>query len=152
MNSKKSFSRFSKKIMTKKEKKVTLQVLISADLYKKLVELAPQLYGTTRGSLSYVVEEALRLYLEPRLHAQTHTNPARKVRLVYSQVVEQVKQILNISFAPHEVPEKILDLAISEVRGSDPRTVEKWKSTFLKMGLARVVGGLKPNRVFELIA
>jgi len=129
-----------------------LHVLISEDVYRMLVELAPQIYGEKkhRGALSAIVEEALRLYLEPR-HTQIHTNPKRSVRIVYSQVVEKIKEVLHISFKPEEVPEKILDLAISEVRGSDWRTIEKWKDIFMKSGLIKPVGGNPPNRIFELI-
>jgi len=133
-----------------KEKK-QLKVYISPEVYELLQKLAPQIYGRPYGSLSAIVEEALRLYLEPRLHTQIHTNPKRSVRIVYNQVVEKVKEILHLSFKPEEVPEKILDLAISEVRGSDWRTIEKWKDIFTKSGLIKPVGGNPPNRIFELI-
>jgi len=130
-----------------------LHVLVSEDVYKMLIEIAPLIYGTNkyRGAVSAIVEEALRQYLEPRLHTQIHTNPKRSVRIVYNQVVEKVKEILHLSFKPEEVPEKILDLAISEVRGSDWRTIDKWKDVFTKSGLIKPVGGNPPNRIFELI-
>jgi len=130
-----------------------LHVLISEDVYRMLVEIAPLVYGANkyRGAVSAIVEEALRLYLEPRLHTQIHTNPKRSVRIVYSHVVDKIKEILHLSFKPEEVPEKILDLAISETRGSDWRTIEKWKEIFMKSGLIKPVGGSPPNRIFELI-
>jgi hypothetical protein len=49
------------------------------------------------------------------------------VRVVYQQVKEKVKEIMKLDYYPDEIPEKILDLAIAEVRGSDPRTINKWK-------------------------
>jgi len=49
------------------------------------------------------------------------------------------------------VPEKVLDQAISEVRGSDPRTLKKWKNIFQKSGLIKYIGGLPPNRIVELL-
>ena len=109
------------------------------------------MYGKGRGGISYVVEEALKQWLYPRLHTQTHTNPKHSVRLIYGQVVEAVKNILCFPEKPKEVPEKILDLAIAEVRGSDPRTVEKWKRVFRQQGLIKFAGGFYPNRIVELL-
>ena len=126
---------------------------ISRDLYEQLVRVAPSIYGKKRfrGAISYVVEEALRHYLLPRLHTQIHTNPKHSVRLIYEQVVEEVKSILNLPFKPKEVPEKILDLAIAETRGSDPRTIQKWKEVFKQQGLIKFAGGFPPNRIVELL-
>jgi hypothetical protein len=67
------------------------------------------------------------------------------------QVKEKVKEILNLDYTPDEVPEKILDQAISEVRGSDPRTINKWKSLFERSKLIKYIGGFPPNRVVELM-
>ena len=145
-----SSTRGRKKVVTK-DGKVVLQVLISRDLYEKLVQVAPAIYGKTHGSVSYVVEEALKQYLLPRLHTQTRTNPRGSIRRVYNEIVEKVKEIMHLDFKPTEVPEKILDLAISETRGSDPRTIEKWKSLLSRSGLIKFVGGVKPNRIVELL-
>ncbi len=41
-----------------------LNVLIDAELYNKLVELAIRKTGRLRGGLALVVEEALRAYIE----------------------------------------------------------------------------------------
>ena len=133
--------------------KVRLEVLIDREVYELLTKLAPSIYGQGkyRGALSYVVEEALRHYLVPRLHTQTHTNPRHSIRLVYERVVDKLKEITHLPFKPKEVPEKVLDLAIAEVRGSDPRTVAKWKATFERSGLIKFVGGHAPNRMVELL-
>ena len=73
------------------------------------------------------------------------------VRLVYNQVIEKVKEITALSYKPDEIPEKILDQAIAEVRGSDPRTIRKWKNIFEKAGLIKFIGGFPPNRIVELL-
>lgn len=133
------------------EDKVQLKVYISRDIYELLVELAPNIYGQYKGALSHVVEEALKVYLLPRQHTQIHTNPKLSVRNVYYKVKEKIKEITHNPVI-FEVPEKILDLAISEIRGSDPRTIAKWKKLFIEQGLIKYVGGNYPNRIFELIA
>ncbi|RLG76837.1 MAG: hypothetical protein DRO14_03255 [Thermoprotei archaeon] len=43
--------------------KRVLHVLVSEDVYRKLVEVAPRVYGVARGGMSALVDEALRLYL-----------------------------------------------------------------------------------------
>jgi hypothetical protein len=137
-----------------KKGKKRLEVLIDEELYKLLIEVAPSIYGEGkyRGALSYVVEEALRQYLLPRLRTtSTQNNPKRGVKYVYMQVKEKAKEILNLDYPPDEVPEKVLDQAISEVRGSDPRTINKWKNIFQKSGLIKYIGGLPPNRIVELL-
>jgi len=133
--------------------KVHLHVVISREVYDLLVKMAPEIYGegVYRGALSHVVEEALRSYLLPRARTQIRANPTHRVREVYEQVVERARELLRQPVKPKEVSERILDMAISDVRGSDPRTIEKWKRVFEKMGLIRHVRGAKPNRVFELL-
>jgi hypothetical protein len=131
-----------------------LHVLIDEELYKLLIETAPGIYGQSRyrGALSYIVEEALRHYLLPLAHTKsTQNNPRLGIRSVYNMVVEKIKEIMHYDFKPTEIPEKILDQAIAEVRGSDPRTLKKWKSTFQKSGLIKYIGGSPPNRIVELL-
>jgi hypothetical protein len=130
--------------------KRTLTILIPEDLYKQLVDVAVNWYGKSHGAISAYVEYALRLALAT--HTQMHTkNPKSAVRAVYEQVIQKIKEITGSKFAPEEIPEKILDAAIAEVRGTDPRTIEKWKKLFEKSGLIKFVGGLRPNRIAELL-
>jgi len=133
--------------------KKLLQAYIDENLYKQIIEIAPMIYGKYKGAISYVVEDALRQYLKPKTSAHTTytQNPSRSVRQVYKQVVERIKFIENIDFEPEETTEKILDMAIAEVRGSDPRTIRKWKEIFEKSGLIKFVGGFYPNRIVELL-
>jgi len=130
-----------------------LHVLIDEEIYKLLIELAPAIYGQSKykGAVSFVVEEALRQYLIPRAHTKSTQNPRRGVRVVYNQVVDKIKEIMHYDFKPDQVPEKILDQAISEVRGSDPRTINKWKNLFEKSKLIKYIGGFPPNRIVELL-
>jgi len=133
--------------------KKLLQAYIDENLYKQIIEIAPIIYGRYKGAISYVVEDALRQYLKPKTPANTTytQNPSRSVRQVYKQVIERIKFIENIDFEPEETTEKILDMAIAEVRGSDPRTIRKWKEIFEKSGLIKFVGGFYPNRIVELL-
>ncbi len=131
--------------------KVQLKAYISKEVYSELISIAPKIYGKGKGGISYVVEEALRQYLAPRAHAQIHTNPTHSTRLIYEAVVEKAREILCLDFKPKEIPEKILEQAISEVRGGDPRTIKRWKHDFERQGLIKCAGGKFPNRIFELL-
>jgi di/tripeptidase len=130
-----------------------LHVLIDGEIYKLLIETAPAIYGQSKykGAVSYVVEEALRQYLLPRLRTSSTQNPRLGVRSIYNQVIEKIKEIMHWDFKPDQIPEKILDQAIAEVRGSDPRTINKWKNIFQKSGLIKYIGGFPPNRIVELL-
>jgi hypothetical protein len=127
-------------------------VLLSEDLYKQVSQIAVVWYGKNRGALSAYVEYVLRRALEDYLHTQIHTkNPSRSVRAVYEQVVRKIMEIKGYSFKPEEIPEGVLDQAIADVRGSDSRTIAKWKNIFHKSGLIKYIGGFPPNRVVELL-
>ena len=72
-----------------------------------------------------------------------------RLREVYDAVVKRIVEIKG--YRPVEVTEDVLDQAIGDVRGSDPRTIERWKSRFLKAGLIKYLGGFPPKRVYELL-
>ena len=143
-----SQSVFRKKRVTKKEDKVLLQVLIRRDLYEKLVSIAPQLYGATKGALSHAVEEALESWLAPRLHAQVHANPTDKVRMKFRAVLQSLKKVLGLPFVPDEAPLEAFKVAIAQAIGSDPRTINKYLDLFEKAKLIKYLG---PNLV-EIVA
>jgi hypothetical protein len=129
-----------------------LTVFISEDLYMQIIEIAPVWYGKHKGAVSAFVEELLRRALATYQHTQIHTkNPSRSVRAVYDQIVKKIMEIKGYSFKPEEIPESVLDQAISEIRGSDPRTIDKWKRIFERAGLIKFIGGFPPNRVVELL-
>lgn len=131
------------------ENKVQIHVYIDKDLYKDLIAMAPQLYSKYRGGISYIVEEALRYYLYPRKSGVFRRNPQSTIANVFAKVVERLREYYNGT--PKEVVEYDLDHAIMDVRGTDPRTVEKWKILFERSGLIRVVGGRIPRRIYELV-
>ena len=133
--------------------KVHVHILLSKKIYNELMKLAPLIYGAGkyRGAISYVVERALEVYLSTHKNTQTPPNPRGNIRQVYDAVVRKIMEIQHYDFKPAEIPEKILDLAISEVRGSDERTIRKWKNLFRKYGLIKFLGGTYPNRIVELL-
>jgi hypothetical protein len=131
------------------EDKVYVHALISRDLYEQLRRVAIDIYGKNHGAISFVVEEALRRYLNPFVRFNIKLNPRLSVKQVYEQVCEKIIDILGESKKPHAVGEKVLDMAISEVRG--PTVVERWKKFFAQEGLIKFVGGFPPNRTVELL-
>jgi len=135
--------------------KVDLHVRISRDLYDLLRRLAPDLSGESnyRGAMGRVVEEALKQYLYPRASVTTPRNPKLSVREVYDQVKKVIAEEVGVPwYELKDCLETQLEMAIAKVRGSDPRTIEKWKKTFLKSGLIKYIGGTWPKRVVELVA
>jgi hypothetical protein len=130
--------------------KVQLLVYINEDLYKELVRVAPVLCGRCHGSISYVVEEALKNYLTPLSEVgDLKVNPRMSVRRVYEQVKAKIREILKQPFTPVLIPEKIFDMAIRETRG--PTVIERWKKFFVQEGLIKFVDGNAPNRTVELL-
>jgi hypothetical protein len=131
--------------------KVQINPLISREIYERLIKVAVDETGKARGGISMIVERALALYLTPLARAK-YTQGGTKMGLsgVYEEVINKIKEIMKIDYKPLEVPEKILDQAIALVRGSDPRTIAKWKEAFIRYGLIRYVGGAPPNRIVSL--
>ena len=151
MNSRRARRGEGKKVLTR-DGKVALQVLIPKELYEAALRVAAYEYGNARGALSWLVEQALRAYISPRLHAQMHTNPPGKVRRVYEQFLSCIEE-LNGGYRPFEVPAKQVHTCIAEVRGSDPRTINRWINTFIRVGLMKdLTPDNPPNRkLYELI-
>jgi len=56
--------RTMKKIEGKKSAKVSIHAYIPYELYQKVIETAPRVFGISRGSFSYAVEKALTMWLE----------------------------------------------------------------------------------------
>ncbi|MCS7386519.1 MAG: hypothetical protein NDF55_07295 [archaeon GB-1867-005] len=137
-----------KKIITKSDK-VALQVLIPKELYDELIRIAIEEYGSVKGAVSNLVERAIRIYLGPKMHTQIRTNPPNKIRQIYDKVIERVKELLGIDFKPYHVPTKLFEQAIAMERGSDPRTISKWISTFKRFKLIKFVD--QYGKVLELL-
>ena len=128
-------------------------VMIERELYEMLLEVAPRFYGRGRGWLSWAVNEALRAWLAPRVHA-THANPPRSLWRRFDRVKQVLAEILGVDASMiKECTEKQLDIAIAIAIGSDPRTIKKYKDFFLKTGLIKdVTPHLPPGKkIFEVL-
>lgn len=60
--------------------KKELNVVISEELYRQIIEVAPAWYGKLRGGISALVEEALKQYLASLRRAQNTQNPPSDVK------------------------------------------------------------------------
>jgi hypothetical protein len=131
--------------------KKTVLVYISDEVYNELIKRAPELYGKSKGALSYVVETALRKFLglepeAPGTHTETHTH--NRVSIIYNKVIEVLKA--RYGYTPDQIIEKDLDDAIGVVRGLDPRTVSKWKTLFIRQKCVEIVSSGVGSRVFKV--
>jgi len=129
---------------------VQLKVYIPVDLYERLLRVAPEIYGSFRGSLSHVVEIALRQYL-PLSGERIRRNPKRKVVDVFKEVVKVIHEMVGGELPPDSAPERLIEKAIQEVRGSDPKTVKKWLRLFKENGLIKLMYKTKFGVVYELL-
>ena len=132
---------------------VITSIQLEKELWDKLIEIGPKMYGVSRGWLSPIVNEALRMWLSPRIHA-THANPPRKVWAKFKEVKKTIAEILGIPVEEiKECTEKQLEIAITMTIGSDKRTIEKYKQLFEKLGLIKNMSPNAPRgkRVYELL-
>jgi len=131
--------------------KKTVLVYLSDEVYKELIKKAPELYGKSKGAISYVVETALRRFLglesgTPGTQAEIHTQS--RLSSIYNRVLEVLKA--GHGYIPQEVTEKELDDAIGVVRGLDPRTINKWKTLFIQQKCIESISGTAGGRVFKV--
>lgn len=129
-----------------REEKVKVGFFLDGEVVKKFRSLIQKKYGRyVRGLLSYEVEMALRHWISLHTNAQSQLlrnqpNPTPKVAITFSQVKEYLLKNYYFELKPgQQIPRIHLEKAIMAVRGSDPRTVEKWLRTFHKMGLIKPV-------------
>ena len=98
-----------------------------------------------RGLFSYEAEMALRHWLSLHTNAQTtldpnKPNPTPKVSLIFAQVKNRLLTQWYYELRPgQQISVTHLEKAIMAVRGSDPRTVRKWKRAFHQMGLVKPI-------------
>lgn len=134
-----------------KKGKKRLEVLINEDLYKQLVEIAPGIYGVGkyRGALSYVVEEALKLYIEKYGGAggspppgergeRTHTSPFSRV----VRDLDTIKQlILQMAEPGGSISKKGLErIIMSMCKVYDKRSIEARIKALVSEGFLRPDG------------
>lgn len=131
--------------------KVKVTVCLDRKVVQKLRELIAEKHKTfVKGLLSHEVEEALRYWVALHKNAQSSAVAEKflgktrvEVLLEASRVERAFHQVCTWleAYRPGlitragEVPLTALRKAISEVRGSDPRTVKKWLKLFHEHGL-----------------
>ena len=136
------------------EDKVGLYVVISKKLEDELRRFIVEKYGKfKKGLLSAEVEAAIQAWIAS--HTKTHTekslnspNPLPMYFKVYQQVKRWLAEVKGVDVSNiHQVPRRVLEQAITHVRGSDPRTIRKWLDIFTKQ---RLIKWITPE-VVELV-
>ena len=124
------------------ERKVKIQVYIDPDLAKRLKRLIKMKYEDFYGALSQEVSDALSHWIGDNeasldVHTKMHTTINPRVPMVHTWLREIVREL---GPAVHQVRHEDLERAITMVRGSDPRTVDKWISALVKNGYLKIIG------------
>ena len=95
-----------------------------------------------KGILSQEAEQALRYWI--RAHTKTHKIEKKipeikpKTNLVFQEVLSFLSNGYYEEFQSGQIIlTKHLKIAISNIRGSDPRTIQKWIKTFHQNGLIK---------------
>jgi len=136
--------------------KERLRVSVDKNVLSRFKNSVIAKHGTLWRALSEEVEEALRLWLERHAHTNcTQILPTQnsseavkrvgKTEQVWTQVKAYLQQRLDTPCI-HKISRRLLEEAISNVRGGDPRTVRRWLREFLNCGIIRWNGG----EVFEV--
>jgi len=145
--------------------KIQINVLISEDVYKLLIEVAPAIHGKFKGAISRVVEEALRLYLTqkapqggtvpPDTHAHSTHSSVRTVYrtkktkiediiMKFYSVLDHIKKLKGYSQDDIicEITHKELEAGIQGVIGIDRRTIDTYIDAFTRQKLLLLQGGV----------
>lgn len=119
--------------------KEQIHILLDKDIAKKLRKYIQEAYPTyTKGLLSIVVQDALASYLNARM--QQHTaNPINPGLPFVQRVCQEIKLKLYEKGLVSQASLNDITQAISEARGSDPRTIKKWITTLLKLGYLKQI-------------
>jgi hypothetical protein len=117
------------------------------DRFKRMIALKYQTHQ--HGLLSYEVKVALAQYLAmsntqtQNTQATIKADKTNPIPQIY-RLKEQIKQYLVDSNLyeeePQFVPSKLLDQAIGALRGTDSRTLYKWKKLLHQYGCLKSVG------------
>ena len=128
--------------------KTQLKVWIKTQLAHEIKKLAVTRYGSMKGALSKIVEEALELFINAYnisisegAHTHAHVDGSGVPARIHN-VFMQVKTYLykKFGFLPWRFSHKDLSEAIAFVRGHDRRTINKWIKLFLQYTLIKQVG------------
>jgi len=143
-------------------KKIRTDILISEELFENVRKIATEVYGVHRGSLSYAVEEGLRLWLlnHSGTLIGTHQNPRAPVREVYNIVMDHLSSITNN--IPTSLPTPHFTACVMRALNIKDRSACGWIFRFYVEGLIKILkppGGkiFKPSEVrhvqtWELVA
>jgi len=113
-------------------------------------KLAVEVYGVQRGSLSYAVEDGLKLWLNHHSGTLTgtHQNPRPRVREVYNAVMNEVSLGFNLSI-PNSIPNHTLLQCAMRVLNVKDRSATGWIFKFYVEGLIRPLSPSRNIRMFK---
>lgn len=117
------------------------------DRFKRMIALKYQTVG--RGLVSYETKVALSQYLAmsntqaQNTQTTVKSDKANPIPQIY-KLKEDIKQHLvttgKYEEEPQFIPNKLLDQAIGALRGTDSRTLYKWKKLLHQYGCLKAVG------------
>jgi len=122
--------------------KVYLQVLISEDVYKKLINVIPKVYGYYRGALSDAVEDALKLWIAEHTSVHVKVNPRPSIDDAFKTVINQAKIETDFS-VPRVVKYEVLLGWIMRGLKIKERSAKSWIFQFMQMGLIKPMQPVK---------
>ncbi|RJS92423.1 hypothetical protein CW705_02755 [Candidatus Bathyarchaeota archaeon] len=126
--------------------KAILYAYVDEVLLSKLRGLIRQKYEENiHGALSFEVEKAIEYYLQVAdLHTNTH-KPQDPTLPRTHRIAQQIIQVLRDRGFYNQVSINEVYKAISDIRGSDPRTKKKWLMFLVNRGYLEWVD----NRVLK---
>ena len=125
-----------------KEKKIGVFVRLPHELVERFRDYVNLKYSKDRyGWQSYEVERALKNHLATQSTQQQNTQMSSHNEIKNFKIKNAMEGInryfINAELytePPKYIPEKHLDQAIASLRGTDKRTIAKWKDLLLKYG------------------
>jgi hypothetical protein len=130
------------------EEKVGLYVRIDRKLRDKLYALIRSKYPeSTYGGLSAEVQEAIVSWLASHEHTTLHTKSLNPRLPRTHRICQEIMEAVKSTGHQTQVSRKILLSAITSLRGSDERTVDKWLQTLLREGYIKILN----YNVFEIL-
>lgn len=133
--------------------KIGLYVIIDHKLYEELKRLAFSKHGTLKGALSREVEEALRYWLalerkKEKIFSDVGSDGNPKVYKVFSKVKEYLNKKYGLFLTSgSKISGKYLIEAISFIRGSTERTINRWIKDFIKFNLIKHID----ENIYEVV-
>ncbi|MEM4620460.1 MAG: hypothetical protein QW607_09640 [Desulfurococcaceae archaeon] len=128
-------------------RKRRVEILIREDLAKILFAKAIEEYGKGRGGVSALIERLLEEHFS--------TNPGdpgeSRVEKVFNNILIEIAKMRNTRVDMiNEVTEQEIMRAVSNLRGTDNRTIRKWLNILIDQGYLQIIAGSPPKRVFRI--